>query len=193
MPLSSPTTGFPLPARRAIHDHWRLFLAEGGFLILLGALAVVLPFIAGLATAVFVGWLLLIAGFGGLVATFRSRTAPGFIWSLLSGLIALVAGVLLLLNPLQGLLTLTLVLTAYFFVDGIFNIVLAVAHRRELSGRWEWMMLNRVVDIVLAAIIFGGLPGTSTWALGLLVGIDLLFGGASLTAMSLDARKDALQ
>ena len=100
---------------------------------------------------------------------------------------------LLLLNPLQGLLTLTLVLTAYFFVDGIFNIVLAVAHRRELSGRWEWMMLNGVVDIVLAAIIFGGLPGTSTWALGLLVGIDLLFGGASLTAMSLNARKDALQ
>jgi uncharacterized membrane protein HdeD (DUF308 family) len=95
----------------------------------------------------------------------------------------------LLWNPLQGLVTLTFVLTAFFVVDGILIIALAIAHRRELSGKWEWMMLNGVVDLVLAAIIISGLPGTITWALGLLVGIDMMFGGASLIAMALEARK----
>jgi uncharacterized membrane protein HdeD (DUF308 family) len=64
-------------------------------------------------------------------------------------------------------------------------IVLAVTHRRQLSGKWEWMMVNGVVDLILAAIIISGLPGTLAWALGLIVGIDMLFGGASLIAMAL--------
>ncbi len=191
-PLPPATAGLPLPTRRAIHDHWGLFLAEGIVLVLLGALAIVLPFVAGIATAVFVGWLLVAAGLAGLLSTFRSRSAPGFAWSFLSGLVALIAGLLILFHPLQGLLTLTLVLAAYFFVDGLFNIILAASHRRQYSGRWEWMMVNGVFDLVLAAIIFLGLPGTFVWALGLLVGIDLLFGGASLVALSLDARKGAV-
>jgi uncharacterized membrane protein HdeD (DUF308 family) len=81
------------------------------------------------------------------------------------------------------------VLTAFFIIDGVVMIILAIAHRRELSGRWEWLLINGVIDLVLAAIILSGMPGSATWALGLLVGIDLVFGGASLIAMSLAARK----
>ena len=174
---------------KSIHDHWRLFLAEGIVLSVLGFAAIVVPPIAGLLTTLFLGWLFLIAGVVGLVATLRARQAPGFGWSLLSALVAVIAGAVLLWNPLQGLVTLTYVLIAFFIVDGILIIGLAIAHRRQLSGKWEWMMVNGVIDLVLAGIVISGLPGTLVWALGLLVGIDMVFGGASLIAMALEARK----
>jgi len=100
----------------------------------------------------------------------------------------LLAGIVLLWNPWQGLATLTYVLVAFFLIDGILVIVLALEHRRELSGRWEWMMIGGVMDLVLALIIISGLPGSLAWALGLLVGIDLVWGGMSLIAMALSAR-----
>jgi uncharacterized membrane protein HdeD (DUF308 family) len=174
-----------------LHQHWGLFLTEGIILTVLGLAAMIVPPIAGLATTVLLGWLFLIAGVVGFISTFRARNAPGFTWSLLSAAIAVLAGVALLWNPLQGLVTLTLVLTAFFIFDGILMIVLSIAHRRELSGKWEWMMFNGIIDLILAGIIISGFPGTLVWALGLLVGIDMIFGGASLIAMALDARKSA--
>jgi uncharacterized membrane protein HdeD (DUF308 family) len=176
---------------KSIHDHWKAFLAEGIILVLLGIGAIVVPLVAGLAATVFLGWIFFLAGILGLVSTFRARQAPGFGWALVSAVAALIAGILLLWNPLQGLVSLTFVLIAFFVADGILMIILAITHRRELSGRWEWMMFNGIVDLVLAGIIVSGLPGTLAWALGLLVGIDLLFGGATLIAMAMAARKAA--
>jgi uncharacterized membrane protein HdeD (DUF308 family) len=175
--------------RKSLHEHWRLLLVEGIILVVLGMAAILVPPIAGLAATIFLGWLFLIGGIVGLVATLRARHAPGFGWALLSAVVALLAGGVLLWNPLQGLLTLTYVLIAYFIVDGVLMIAFAIAHRRELSGRWEWLLLNGVIDLVLAALILTGLPGSFTWALGLLLGIDLVFGGTSLIAMALAARK----
>ena len=177
---------------KSVHDHWRMFLIEGIILMVLGAAAILVPPLAGVATAIVLGWLFLIGGIVGLIATFGSRHAPGFIWSLLSAVVAIVAGGVLLWNPLVGLVTLTYVLIAYFIADGALIIVLAVTHRRALSGRWEWMLVNGIIDLVLAAIIIAGLPGTLLWALGLLVGIDLVFGGASLIAMALAARRTSV-
>jgi len=185
---SSPSST-PAAVERSMHDHWGLFLTEGIILSLLGLGAIIVPPLAGLVATIFLGWLFLIAGVVGLVATLRARGAPGFAWSLLSALVALVAGGVLVWDPFQGLVTLTAVLIAFFIVDGLFIIALAIAHRRELSGRWGWMMANGVIDLVLAAIIISGLPGSLAWALGLLVGIDLVFGGSTLIAMALDARK----
>jgi uncharacterized membrane protein HdeD (DUF308 family) len=174
---------------QSMHDHWKLFLAEGIILFVLGLGAIIVPPIAGLATTVFLGWLLLVAGLVGLSFTFRARSAPGFGWSILSAAAAVIAGALLLWDPLQGMATLTFVLVAYFIVDGAAIILLAIVHRRELSGKWEWMLMNGVIDLILAGIIISGFPGTLVWALGLLVGIDLLFGGAALIAMASAARK----
>jgi uncharacterized membrane protein HdeD (DUF308 family) len=174
---------------QSMRDHSGLFLAEGIILCLLGVGAIIVPPIAGLATTVLLGWLFLIAGLAGLFFTFRARSAPGFGWSLLSAVAAVVAGAILLWNPFQGLATLTLVLTAYFVVDGAAIIFLAIAHRRELSGKWQWMLVNGITDLILAGIIISGFPETLFWALGLLVGIDLLFGGASLIAMAMASRK----
>ncbi len=178
---------------RAMHRHWRLFLVEGLVLLVLGAGAIIVPPLAGVVATVVLGWILLLAGIVGTVATLRTSGAPGFGWSLLSGLLAIAAGALLLGSPLQGLISLTYVLIAFFVVDGVAMIFLALAHRRELSGRWEWMMLNGAMDLVLAAIIVAGWPGTAAWALGLLLGIDMLFGGASLIVMALEARQSSLQ
>jgi uncharacterized membrane protein HdeD (DUF308 family) len=186
------TAAAALVRPRLLHDHWRLFLIEGIILIALGLGAVVIPPFAGLAATVLLGWLFVVAGVAGLVSTLRARRAPGFGWSLLSAAAALVAGLLLLWNPLQGLVTLTYVLTGFFIADGLIIILYALAHRRELSGRWEWMLVNGVIDLVLAGIILSGMPGTFAWALGLLVGIDMLFGGVALIAMALDARRSAL-
>ncbi len=177
--------------RKTMHEHWRLLLIEGIILVVLGAAAILVPPLAGLAVTIFLGWLFLVGGIVGLVATISARNAPGFGWALLSAIVALLAGGVLLWNPLQGLLTLTYVLIAYFIVDGVLMIIFAIAHRRELSGRWEWLMLNGVIDLVLAAIILSGLPGSFAWALGLLVGIDLVFGGCSLIAIALAARHPA--
>ena len=193
MSTNLPTGAADLAAafRKSIADHWRLFLAEGVVLILLGLAAIIIPPLAGLATTILIGWLFLIGGTVGLVATFGAHQAPGFGWSLFSAIVALLAGFVLLWNPWQGLATLTYVLVAFFVIDGILIIVLALAHRRELTGRWEWMMIGGVMDLVLAAIIISGLPGTLAWALGLLVGIDLVWGGMSLIGMALSARAEA--
>jgi uncharacterized membrane protein HdeD (DUF308 family) len=176
---------------QSMRQHWGVFLAEGIILSLLGLAAIIVPPLAGLFATIFLGWLFLIAGIVGLLATFRARQAPGFAWALLSALAAIVAGGILLWNPLQGLVTLTYVLIAFFIVDGILMIALAIAHRRELTGKWQWMMVNGVIDLVLAAIVLSGLPGSLLWALGLLVGIDMVFGGTTLVSMALEARKAA--
>ncbi|MGB8842433.1 MAG: HdeD family acid-resistance protein [Aliidongia sp.] len=173
---------------RSVHEHWRLFLAEGIVLSLLGLAAFLVPLVAGILATTLFGWLLLIAGAAGLISSIRTRQAPGFGWSLLSAFVAVIAGLVLLWNPLQGLMTLTYVLTAFFVADGILMILLATTYRRLLSGRWEWMMANGVIDLILAGIVILGLPGTPAWMVGLLVGIDLMFGGGSLIAMALGAR-----
>jgi uncharacterized membrane protein HdeD (DUF308 family) len=186
-----PSANLSAALSRSMHDHWGVFLAEGIILSLLGIAAIVVPLVAGIFATVFLGWLFLVAGIVGLIATLRARQAPGFGWALLSAVVAIIAGGILLWHPLAGLITLTVVLTAYFLIDGIVIIVLAIAHRRELSGKWEWMLINGIVDVILAAIVVLGLPGTLFWVLGLLVGIDLLFGGGTLIAMALTGRKSA--
>src|SRR6266404_4588567 len=173
----------------SLHAHWRLFLAEGIILFILGILAIVVPPIATIAVEVLIGWLLLMSGIVGLISTFRTRGAPGFGWSLLSAVIGTVAGIVLLAWPLSGALSLTLILTVFLVLEGVVSILYALEHKRELSGRWGMMLFSGVVDLFLAAIIFAGLPGTAAWAIGLLVGINLVFGGSALIAMALHSRR----
>lgn len=174
----------------SMHNYWRLLLAEGIVLNVLGLAAIVMPNLAGLVVIVCLGWLLLVCGVVGLVFTVKARKAPGYGWSMLSTIVAVLAGGLLLWSPLQAMVTLTFVLTGYFVADGFLTIAFAISHRRDLSGKWGWMMVNGVVDLILAAIIISGLPGTLVWVFGLLVGIDMIFGGASLIALALAARRE---
>jgi uncharacterized membrane protein HdeD (DUF308 family) len=173
---------------RSMHDHWLLFVIEGIVLLVLGALAIVVPPLATLGVTIFLGWLLLISGVVGLATTFMARGAPGFWWSLLSGVLGIVAGLVLILFPVSGAVSLTLVLIAFFIVEGVASIMYALEHRKQLTDRWGWMLVSGIVDLILAAIILAGFPGTALWALGLLVGINMIFGGASLVGLGLAAR-----
>jgi len=173
----------------AVREHWKAFLIEGILLVVLGLAAMILPPLASLAVTIFLGWMFLISGVAGLALTFWAREMPGFWWSLVSAVLGIAAGIILLAKPLQGTLTLTIVVGAYFLAEGIATIMYALEHRRELSERWSWMLISGVLDILIAAMIISGLPGSAEWAIGLLVGINLLFGGTSLIGMALAARK----
>jgi len=173
----------------SLHEHWVLFLVEGIVLVALGLLAIVLPPIATLAVEILFGWLFLISGVVGLITTFWMRQAPGFWWALLSAVLGIAAGIVLLAWPLSGVLTLTLILIVFFTIEGIASIMFALEHKRELSGRWGWMLASGIVDLIVAGIIFVGLPGTAAWAIGVLVGINMIFGGSALIAMALHARE----
>jgi uncharacterized membrane protein HdeD (DUF308 family) len=174
----------------AIHRHWGLFLFEGIVLIVLGTLAVLVPAVASLAATIVFGWILLLSGVMGLISTLRARQAPGFGWSLLSALLGIAAGIILLATPMQGTLSLTAVLIAFLIVEGVATVLFALEHRKGASGRWSWLLASGILDIGLGGILLAGLPGTAVWALGLLVGINMIFGGWALVWMALHARAE---
>jgi uncharacterized membrane protein HdeD (DUF308 family) len=192
----------PASVEKSIHDHWGLFVVEGAILIVLGLLAIIVPSIATSSAAVALGWLFLVSGVVGLATTFWARHAPGFWWSLVSALLAILVGAILIAGKAQelygGLLgwpfetagPLRLILLLFFLVEGGASIMFAIEHRREFSGRWAWMFASGVIDICLACIIIFELPWTSAWTMGLLVGINMIIGGAALIAMGMHARTE---
>jgi uncharacterized membrane protein HdeD (DUF308 family) len=189
--MSSIETGTEQPGDlllRSIRRHWVLFLVEGLTLIAFGAIAIIVPGAAALAVTVLLGWLFLLSGVLGLGTTIWMRQLPGFWWALLSAVLAIATGAALLWWPFGGVLSLTLGLAIFFLIEGVVSIMYALDHRREFGGRWGWMLASGIVDIVLALLILAGFPGTATWAIGLLVGINMLMGGVALVAMALHAR-----
>ena len=170
-----------------IHGHWKLVLAQGIVMMVLGILAVAEPNVATFAISIFVGWLFFIGGIFRAVWIWRSRAMPGFAWSLLTALLAILFGLILIFRPLTGALTLTMVLIAFFILEGITAIVLAVQHREHLRS-WGWVLFSGIIDLLLAYLIWAGWPSSADWAIGLLVGINMLFFGLSLVMTSLAAR-----
>jgi uncharacterized membrane protein HdeD (DUF308 family) len=170
-----------------IQAHWKLFLAQGIVMMVLGFLAVAVPILATLAVEIFVGWLFFVAGLFRAVWVWRSRQTPGSAWSLLTAVLAVVLGLVLILRPLAGVLTLTMVLVAFFIIEGIFSIVAAIEHRRHMRS-WGWVLFSGIIDLLLAYLIWQGWPSSASWAIGLLVGINMLFLGLSLVMTALAAR-----
>ena len=189
MTLPHDTTNLQARMSAEVRAHWKAFLIEGILLAILGLAAMIVPPLASLAVTIFLGWMFLISGIAGLALTFWARQMPGFWWSLISAVLAVGAGIILLAQPVQGTLTLTIVVGAYFLAEGVATIMYALEHRRELSGRWSWLLISGLVDIAISFMVITGLPSTAEWAIGVLVGINLLFGGATLIGMALAARK----
>jgi len=183
--------GIQRAVANAVHEHWVLFLVEGVVLVVLGATAIALPPLATLAATIIIGWLFLVSGVVGLFTTFMMRQAPGFWWSLVSAALGIVVGLMLLARPISGAFSLTIVLVVFFVIEGVASIMFALDHKRELSGQWGWMLVSGIVDLVLATFVFAGLPSTAAWAIGLMVGINMVFGGSALIAMALHARNAA--
>ena len=189
MTLNPSFDGLQERVAAALKRHTTYFLVEGVILIILGIAAIAVPFIAALTFTIFFGWLLLISGVVGLISTFSLRPAAGFWWSLLSAILAIAVGFLLIARPGQGVVSLTLLLIVSFIIEGFSSIIFAVEYRQNLSGRWGWMVASGAVDLFLAAMIFLQLPSSAIWAIGLLLGINMVFGGTTLVMLALDAKK----
>src|SRR6195952_4782991 len=142
----------------AVKVHWKAFLFEGILLAVPGRAARIVPPLASLAVTIFLGWMFLISGIAGLFVTFWARQMPGFWWSLFSAALAVLAGLILIARPMQGVLTLTIVVGAYFLAEGVTTIMYALEHRRELSERWSWLLAAGLMDILIAFLIISGLP-----------------------------------
>jgi uncharacterized membrane protein HdeD (DUF308 family) len=162
-------------------------LALGIVQIVLGVLAIGAPMVATLALAVFLGWLFI---FSGVVHGFHAmqvRGWSGFLLHLLGAALYVVAGAILVTYPLGGALTLTLVLAAFFVVEGVSRTLLGL-RVRPMQGWWTFL-LGGIAGVVLGILIWSEWPGSALWAVGLLVGINLLFSGFSLTSLAMALRQ----
>ena len=189
MSSSNPSlSDMQIAVRDTVHYHWQLFLAQGVIMTILGILAVIWPGISTIAVDVYVGWLFLFSGIFGLFTMFLAQDAQAFLWMLLTAALALFVGIMLLWHPTEGAVSLTAVLTAFFIVEGIFQIVASLSYRAVFPNQWGWMLASGIADLLLAGIIIAGWPGTSTWALGLIVGVNLITSGAAIMLVSLAGR-----
>jgi uncharacterized membrane protein HdeD (DUF308 family) len=188
------TAGFPdMPLRKAIRHElqairgkWAWLAVLGVALIVIGVLLLGFPVVATLATVTMLGALILIVGGMEVVGSFWCRDWSGFFLALLSGILGVVLGLMLLANPIQGGITLTILLASFLFVGGIFKAAAAVAHR---FGGWGWLLLSGVVDVLLGVLIWRELPWTGLTIIGVLVGISLIFRGVSWLMLGLTLRK----
>ena len=167
---------------------WVLSLVQGVIMMILGVLAVIWPQISTVAADIYIGWIFLFSGIVGLVTMFWAPSIPAFLWSLLTAALSLVVGVLLIWHPVAGVVSLTLALIAFFIVEGIFQIAAAIRYRGAFPDSWGWMVLSGIVDLALAGLIISGWPGTASWALGLIVGVNLITSGLAITMAALAGR-----
>lgn len=147
----------------------------GVLLIVIGLLAILLPFIAGIAITAFIGWLLLLAGIVHLFYCWHSRDTGGVIWQLLIAILYLFVGFYLVFHPARGLVTLTLLLASYFVAEGVIELVLYFRLRR--SHRAGWFLWDGLITLLLGILIWAHWPFSSVWVLGTLIGISLLISG----------------
>jgi uncharacterized membrane protein HdeD (DUF308 family) len=155
-------------------------------MILAGLLAIASPMAAGIAIAVLVAWLLIFSGCFHLVFSWSTRTTGGFLWELLVGILYIGIGVYLLVHPVAGLASLTFALALYLFLEAILEFVLGFTLRpRPGSG---WLLLDGIITLILAVMIWRAWPSSSAWAVGILVGVSMLFSGTSRLMLSLAAR-----
>jgi uncharacterized membrane protein HdeD (DUF308 family) len=163
-------------------------LLWGILLVVFGVMAIASPFLAAVAVDVAIAWLIVLAGIVHVVLAFRAHGAGSMIWKLLVGIAYLCFGGYLIVHPVLGVASLTLVLASLFLVEGILDIILFVK-MRPMQGS-TWVLLDGIVSLLLGAMIYLQWPSSSGWAIGTLVGISLIFSGVARVMMSLAVRKD---
>lgn len=166
----------------ALRHNRGVVLVEGILFTILGVLAVAAPVVSTLATELFIGWLLIIAGIVQGYRTFKERQTDGFYISLFSAIVNLVLGVLLLVYPVAGMVSLTLLLTFYFILEGIAKIVLGF--QTQTTPKWGWIIFSGVLSLLMAFLIYQGWPSTAFWVIGLLVGINMIFFGIAMISLA---------
>jgi uncharacterized membrane protein HdeD (DUF308 family) len=155
-------------------------------MILAGLLAIAVPQAAGIAVNLLVAWLLIFSGAAHLVYAWHTRSTGGILWELLLGFLYIFAGSYLLVHPVAGLASLTLVLAIYLFAEGVLELILSFTLRPTPGS--GWLILDGIITLILAVLIWRTWPSSTEWVIGTLVGISMLFSGVSRLMLSLAAR-----
>jgi uncharacterized membrane protein HdeD (DUF308 family) len=165
--------------------NWSIALSV--LLILAGFFAVCAPGISGLAITLIFGWLMILSGITHLIFAFKTHTTGGRIWEVIIGAVYLFTGFVLIMHPLDSLLVLTLVLACYLFFEAIAEFIQYFQLRpRHGAG---WILVDGIVTLILAIMIWRSWPASSIWVVGTLVGISMLFSGFSRLMLSLAAKR----
>jgi len=166
-----------------------LSILWGILLIVFGVFAVGEPFIAAVAVTVAVGWLIILAGVVHLILAFHAHRGGRLVWKLLVGLAYIAFGVYLILHPLLAVASLTLVLAALFFIEGILDVILFF-NMRPMRGSF-WVLVDGTITVLLGLMIYLHWPSSSVWAIGVLVGVSMIISGVTRVMLSLAVRKVA--
>ncbi len=153
----------------------------GAIIVVLGVLAILFPFFAGISISVLFGALLVIGGIVHVGHAFSADSFWGIIWQILLGILYGIVGIMFLANPVVGLTSLTILAIAFFIVDGVVEIGWAIAGRGNRG--WFWLLASGILSLIVAGFLWAGFPSTAAWVVGLLLGVNLLFTGFSMVML----------
>lgn len=172
--------------RAGLAKSWKALMTVGVLAIVIGCIAILVPAVASVGTAIFIGWILLVAGAFMVAAAFSAHSIGTVVLRLLWAVVTVVVGVWLIVEPHNGTLTLTLVLGIYFLFMGLTRIAVAFAARGQQGA--GLVGLSGVAGLLIGILVLAEFPSSADWAIGLLVGIDLIFAGWTLTSVAIVGR-----
>jgi len=172
--------------RASFRRHWMLHTIQAAILILTGFAAIIFPVFSSAFFVVMLGWLLIISGASQAVGLLAGRNTPNFWLQLVSVVLAVLIGTLLLRHIGQGMLIISLLLVVYFMIEGVSKIVFALSIRP--LPKWLWVLASGVLSMLLATVLWGSMPVTALWLIGLVLGINLISMGAALGYMAITLR-----
>jgi uncharacterized membrane protein HdeD (DUF308 family) len=181
--MTTAPTSLSALAPKAIN--WSIALSI--LLILAGLFAILIPSISGIAITFFFGWAMILSGITHFVFAFKTHTTGGRVWELLVGAVYVFTGVILLMHPLDSLLILTLVLACYLFFEAIVEFIQFFQLRPRHGA--VWLLIDGIITLILAIMIWRSWPASSVWVIGTLVGISMIFSGFSRLMLSLTAKR----
>jgi uncharacterized membrane protein HdeD (DUF308 family) len=185
--LDAAAEAFRAAMRETVKRYSLWYLVQGVLLVVAGVLAVIYPVVSSVAVIVLLGWLLIISGVVQGISLIGAGHVPHFWLQLISVILALLVGFLLVRDPAQGLLTVTLLLIVFFMIEGISKVVFALTIRP--FPNWGWVLASGLVGMLLSAILWASLPVTALWLIGLLLGLQLISVGAAIAYLAWQVRR----
>lgn len=179
--------GDPVHSTEITNRHWGWHLLQGILLVLAGLLALIFPVVSTLTITLVIGWVLIFSGIFQAISLIRGRDSPLFWLPLVSVVLFLLVGALILRNPAEGVLTITLLMIVFFMIEGVSKIILAFTMRP--LPNWGWVLTSGLISVFLAVFLWARLPATALWLIGVLVGIELIAEGIAVSAVAWRMRR----
>ena len=174
-------------AKQTVADNWGWFLTLGIVLVVAGIAAIMFPLVSTIAAKIALGWIFLAAGIVMVIHAFSIQKWGGFLMELLLGVLYLFAGGWLAFFPFTGIVTLTILLAALFLAEGVVEVIMGFRVRPHEG--WGWLVFSGLIAVAVGLLIAAELPSSAVWAIGLLVGVNLLSTGISFIVVALAGKR----